>query len=775
MLESNDDNTRDLQKLFDTNEKIRRSQEYLIEKLERSDKMLLKINNEILKLNDIESSININKIQLDNFFKDYQDFEYTTNKKFSETESNILALVGKVKEINQNKKINTDNTQINTNAYTSNLNINSKTDEAITNNTQNIQKLNKEIDGMKKVSREFMEKIEKITNGNIKNEKLLADNSTKIIDLDILIKETILNLDIKFESIEKLNQKKIEEENDSKKIKSDQQIEILFDNIEKIRESIKSNIQITNSKVTRDDFDKISRIFNSEVEKLSTKFIEGNKNYDIKINKIIEKFNELNTQVIKITENSSSSNEILGGNLNILKFNENISDFFNEYFNKTLKYKIMGLFGIKNIENYSGENSPSDSCTENVTNIGFADFEIPAIKENSRKIDEIKIEINSIKDNIIILNSKKEKDGEVSKIETKLNIFVRRLNELDDLFIKNNKNNEERFKNIEGDFNFMDDISFQNEIIPNMNVFNVIKYNCINSIKDTKRIDRMNINIENMNNDLLSKLKKDLLNESTKILGDFKIDLKNSIGKIEDQLREKVDLFSLDEFGRKVDFKLNNEINKKLDRQDLKKNNNLINKKIDCLENKISKTLVDTLIDLQMDDTPLLLKNSMTGNGNKKCASCNQYLNNERNGNGNNNMNINMNCMDDECRIGMTNNNGSSSIKYKFRSIQDNSNKFGTGSYSRHLANIDNEDLRGKYNINLPNIPEKNISGNLNIKKNLTGNNFYKAKINETIEKRFNSMIDVELEKSFVNPDNFIKTANKLYDNVEKRNLKDNK
>ena len=56
--------------------------------------------------------------------------------------------------------------------------------------------------------------------------------------------------------------------------------------------------------------------------------------------------------------------------------------------------------------------------------------------------------------------------------------------------------------------------------------------------------------------------------------------MKNSIGKVEDQLREKVDRMNLDEFGRRFDNKLVNEISKKMDKNDLKKNNTYLNKKV---------------------------------------------------------------------------------------------------------------------------------------------------------------------------------------------------
>ena len=50
----------------------------------------------------------------------------------------------------------------------------------------------------------------------------------------------------------------------------------------------------------------------------------------------------------------------------------------------------------------------------------------------------------------------------------------------------------------------------------------------------------------------------------------------------------------------------------------------MIKRKIDSLETKISKTLVDTIIDLQMDEQPLIIKNN--ANGIDICASCNQYM-----------------------------------------------------------------------------------------------------------------------------------------------------
>ena len=136
--------------------------------------------------------------------------------------------------------------------------------------------------------------------------------------------------------------------------------------------------------------------------------------------------------------------------------------------------------------------------------------------------------------------------------------------------------------------------------------------------------EKLEKRVENINRDTLNIVKRDLKAESTRILDEFKGDLKVSISKIEEQLRNKVDRFGLVEFGQRIDNKLTSEMRNKIDRGDLTKNNHYINRKIDSLENKISRTLVDTLIDLQLDEAPLMIKKNMKYVD--RCASCNQVL-----------------------------------------------------------------------------------------------------------------------------------------------------
>jgi len=430
-------------------------------------------------------------------------------------------------------------------------------------------------------------------------------------------------------------------------------------------------------------------------------------------------------------------------NLNMDQLNENLSNSLNKFFNKNLKDKLNELFSSEH-------------------------FKIPVDKNLLKDVEENKKEIENILSSFDEFKTNMNKENELNKLESKLALLNRKIFDLDENLGKNRIDFEEKFKSIEGDGNFIGDKDLQNELYPNMNVFEFLKHLYEARKNDEKEIGLVKFNQDNMNTQILSKVKKDLSLESKKVLEDFRGDLKVSIGKIENKVREKVDVMGLDEFGRRVDNKLNNEINKKLDKTDMKKNNNFINRKIDILENKISKTLVDTLIDLQMDDAPLLVKKSVNNNNSKgeKCASCNQYKNQgqERG----------YECEDishSTHNQSHSQNNGNG--RYKFRNIQDNSNKYGTGSYSRHLNNIDNEDLREK-SFHLPDISER--GGPILTIRNSMGRSFSKIKINEYTEKRFNSMIEAELEKNIVNPENLIKTANKFHDNAEKRfNLKENK
>ena len=127
---------------------------------------------------------------------------------------------------------------------------------------------------------------------------------------------------------------------------------------------------------------------------------------------------------------------------------------------------------------------------------------------------------------------------------------------------------------------------------------------------------------KSMNKDIKDEIKILLKNDTYQVVEQFKLKLNSFTNKFENELKNKIDRIGLNSFETKLNSKLSFDLKDKLNRNDLKKNNFVINKKIDTLENKISKTLVDTIIDLQMDDAPLLMKQNNKNVG--LCASCNR-------------------------------------------------------------------------------------------------------------------------------------------------------
>ena len=119
-------------------------------------------------------------------------------------------------------------------------------------------------------------------------------------------------------------------------------------------------------------------------------------------------------------------------------------------------------------------------------------------------------------------------------------------------------------------------------------------------------------------------IKSNLKVESIKTVNQFREKLETFTRRFEEELRNKIDQMGLNNFEKRMNSKIYFDLKDKLNRQEMQKNNNLINRKIDSLENKISKTLVDTIIDLQMDEAPLISKKAP--NNLEICASCNQVI-----------------------------------------------------------------------------------------------------------------------------------------------------
>ena len=391
----------------------------------------------------------------------------------------------------------------------------------------------------------------------------------------------------------------------------------------------------------------------------------------------------------------------------------------------------------------------------------------------------------------------KEKVLEFEKLRIKEGLF--KISSLEDgLKILQTKRKSPFLQDLHSDENSIPINSNDNEDKYLLNFINNLKKENNEKVKIiNQRVDLISNKQDNISNEILGKLKKDLVNESSRILEEFKTNLRNSMGKIEDQLHDKVDRLNLDEIARKIDTKIAYEVSKKLDKTDLKKNNGIINKKvlkslnqIENLENKISKTLVDTLIDLQLDDAPLLVKKTAQAD---KCGSCNQIIPNSQNSHGNailsqNNINYE-NAFPGVIKIkNKTRNNSILTNSVPLitegddKILKTSSNVSNLKAYSNMMSTIlpeikeKGEKKKASFNIEgrlqtLENKPIKNVS-HINSGK-LKDMSRESIKFSDASE-RVSNLINDELEKPFINPDSMLRGSSRIIENFEKKKNTEN-
>ena len=179
---------------------------------------------------------------------------------------------------------------------------------------------------------------------------------------------------------------------------------------------------------------------------------------------------------------------------------------------------------------------------------------------------------------------------------------------------------EELLKNIEGD---PDDEENEGNTLSG-SVFEkmkILNHTCLTLNNKITILENKN---KLITKEVKEEVKQNLKIETSKVMQQFKSRLESFTNKFEYELKNKIDQIGLTDFENKINNKFYIDLREKIDKSDLKKNNNLLNRKIDNLETKISKTLVDTIIDLQMDDQPLIIKKNL--NGVDVCASCNQPI-----------------------------------------------------------------------------------------------------------------------------------------------------
>lgn len=145
---------------------------------------------------------------------------------------------------------------------------------------------------------------------------------------------------------------------------------------------------------------------------------------------------------------------------------------------------------------------------------------------------------------------------------------------------------------------------------------------CVEKLND--KYEKLDKKLGSITKEVKDDIKSTIRVDTYKVVEQFKLKLNSFTEKFESELKNKIDKMGLNIFENKINNRLTLNLKDKLNKNDLKKNNFIISKKIDSLENKISKTLVDTIIDLQMDDIPLIVKKNQRNV--ELCVSCNRPL-----------------------------------------------------------------------------------------------------------------------------------------------------
>ena len=427
----------------------------------------------------------------------------------------------------------------------------------------------------------------------------------------------------------------IKEENGGEIPSGDNSLKIVMDQIEKNRKNfqdflnlynlsqnkLKQDMININKKIedNNDNYKSMSKLFSDELE-FKKHYIthEDIKGITINLNKVESK---LNLCAVR-TDLDSIKSDIY---LKIQRIDSSIKQLSDE--EKKLNEK-MEEHKDSNI-NKNMSNIISQVIKEEIKELDISQnkFYIELMKlqkQNAKELSKNNIDISELKN--IILSSKTQKElivlrEEISKFQSE---FKKHKNKLIDLIKligdankkeekseKSDKSNDE--KNLElrlkqSEETIQGKLEVLTEYVELMN----------NKLSGLEK--KFNTNTKDIKNDLKYYLKAD----TTKVIEHFKLKLDSFTEKFENELKNKIDKMGLNVFESKLNSKLNMDLRDKLNKNDLKKNTFAINKKIDTLENKISKTLVDTIIDIQMDDVPLISKKS-----NKKfelCASCNRPI-----------------------------------------------------------------------------------------------------------------------------------------------------
>ena len=270
----------------------------------------------------------------------------------------------------------------------------------------------------------------------------------------------------------------------------------------------------------------------------------------------------------------------------------------------------------------SEENSVFNEMSDNIKDMIKKEGKYLDISKNPQILEIIRImtqhseEINNNNKSVIDLR----KTIYSIEVDKKFNILVEKTTKLEEDNERNKKKIFELIKTIEGyDIDEGEDNKYQPETLKGKINLLEKSYNNLND-----KLLQVEAKYKSLSKEIKEDIKSNLRIETVKTVGQFREKLEIFTRRFEEELRNKIDQMGLNNFEKRMNTKIYFNLKDKLNRNEMQKNNNVINRKIDSLENKISKTLVDTIIDLQMDEAPLIIKK--TSNNLDICASCNQII-----------------------------------------------------------------------------------------------------------------------------------------------------
>jgi chromosome segregation ATPase len=432
-------------------------------------------------------------------------------------------------------------------------------------------------------------------------EKRDKENDTlkKIVDS---IKIDINNVKEKINTT-KAAKAKEEEKGEKKSVHKFEINTTMEDSVQKLNEYIKKITKTISTLPNREEFETLNRNITSRVNKIEQIHKNGLMNLESKTNK----------KSFSINKDSDSNK------------NENISLNYLNSWGEKFKHSILGEINetLKDMIKKEGKHLDISKNPQILEIIRIITQHSEDINNNNKTVIDLRKTIFSI------------------EVDKKFNILVEKTNQLEEEVDRNKKKIFELIKTIDGFEDEGEEGQYQPETIKGK--LNLLEKTYNNM---SEKLIIIEARYKSLSKEIKDDVKSSLRIETVKTVGQFREKLEIFTRRFEEELRNKIDQMGLNNFEKRMNTKIYYNLKDKLNRNEMQKNNNVINRKIDSLENKISKTLVDTIIDLQMDEAPLIIKK--TSNNMDICASCNQiikdrgYVNTAENSQSSQNINKNL-------------------------------------------------------------------------------------------------------------------------------------